>query len=211
MEFVLFVFAMIFTLKVFKWSENNGRTDKELAKKKEMDEFKSSLDQLKNTVINSYNLKPCPKCFEERIAILKISETGQSAEYCCANCNKKITSKLLPNKDGLIAVEQVKSLMKKFNISNLSHRIFYNSEFVDTSFRINTQSDVKIVGRKRKVIPESVRNEVWRRDQGKCVNCQSQNKLEFDHIIPFSKGGSDTVRNIQLLCENCNRLKSNKI
>ncbi|MBS4073088.1 MAG: HNH endonuclease [Algoriphagus sp.] len=35
--------------------------------------------------------------------------------------------------------------------------------------------------------------------------------MEFDHVIPFSKGGSNTCRNVQLLCESCNRLKSDKI
>ncbi|MDR0229584.1 MAG: HNH endonuclease [Flavobacteriaceae bacterium] len=44
-----------------------------------------------------------------------------------------------------------------------------------------------------------------------CVQCGSNYKLEFDHIIPFSEGGANTYRNIQLLCENCNRTKSNKI
>lgn len=52
---------------------------------------------------------------------------------------------------------------------------------------------------------------VWNRDGGKCVKCGSPEKLEFDHIIPFSKGGSNGYRNIQLLCENCNRAKSNNI
>ena len=52
---------------------------------------------------------------------------------------------------------------------------------------------------------------VWQRDMGKCVECGSNEKLEFDHIIPVSKGGSNTMRNIQLLCERCNRAKSNKI
>lgn len=65
--------------------------------------------------------------------------------------------------------------------------------------------------RRREPIPEEVRNEVWRRDQGRCVMCGSRENLEFDHIIPFSKGGSSTARNIQLLCQNCNRHKSDKI
>lgn len=64
---------------------------------------------------------------------------------------------------------------------------------------------------KREVIREVVRNEVWRRDQGRCVKCGSQYNLEFDHIIPLSKGGSSTARNLQLLCETCNRKKSDKI
>jgi hypothetical protein len=63
----------------------------------------------------------------------------------------------------------------------------------------------------QRFITESVKFEVWRRDGGKCVKCGSQRGLEFDHIIPFSKGGSNTARNIQLLCENCNRSKSNNI
>lgn len=65
--------------------------------------------------------------------------------------------------------------------------------------------------RTREPIPQEVQDAVWRRDGGRCVKCGSQENLEFDHIIPFSKGGSNTIRNIQLLCEKCNRSKSNKI
>ncbi len=64
---------------------------------------------------------------------------------------------------------------------------------------------------KRPNIPERVRIEIWRRDDGKCVKCGSRERLEYDHIIPISKGGSNTVRNIELLCEKCNRSKGNKI
>ncbi len=60
-------------------------------------------------------------------------------------------------------------------------------------------------------ISAKTRREVWRRDMGRCVQCRSQERLEYDHIIPFSRGGSNTARNIQLLCENCNRKKSNTI
>lgn len=73
---------------------------------------------------------------------------------------------------------------------------------------INNQSP-KIA--KREFIPESVRMTVWRRDEGKCVRCGSNERLEFDHIIPVALGGSSTARNIQLLCEPCNRAKSASI
>jgi hypothetical protein len=66
-------------------------------------------------------------------------------------------------------------------------------------------------GRKREPIPEEVRIFVWRRDDGRCVKCGSQDNLEYDHIIPWSKGGSNTARNLQLLCEACNRQKSASI
>jgi 5-methylcytosine-specific restriction endonuclease McrA len=60
-------------------------------------------------------------------------------------------------------------------------------------------------------IPEEVQIFVWNRDGGRCVKCGNQENLEFDHIIPISKGGSNTARNIQLLCETHNREKSNSI
>jgi Holliday junction DNA helicase RuvB subunit len=59
----------------------------------------------------------------------------------------------------------------------------------------------------RQGIPSEVRREVWRRDGGKCVRCGSRENLEYDHIIPVTKGGSNTARNIELLCEVCNRSK----
>lgn len=63
----------------------------------------------------------------------------------------------------------------------------------------------------RKRIPENVRHEVWRRDEGKCVKCSSRRNLEFDHIIPVAEGGSNTARNIELLCEEHNRSKGKKV
>jgi hypothetical protein len=65
----------------------------------------------------------------------------------------------------------------------------------------------KIEGSQREPIPEAVRLFVWQRDKGRCVKCGSQERLEFDHIIPVASGGSNTERNIQLLCEVCNRSK----
>jgi hypothetical protein len=62
--------------------------------------------------------------------------------------------------------------------------------------------------RPREPITRAVRHEVWRRDQGRCVDCGSRKKLEFDHIIPWSQGGSNTTRNVELRCEACNRRKT---
>ena len=62
----------------------------------------------------------------------------------------------------------------------------------------------------RPKIQKQVKRSVWQRDKGCCVECGSKEKLEYDHIIPLSKGGSDTERNIQLLCERCNRMKFTK-
>jgi 5-methylcytosine-specific restriction endonuclease McrA len=77
---------------------------------------------------------------------------------------------------------------------------------VETLERLATSAD-----RTREPIPETVRLFVWRRDEGQCVRCGSRERLEFDHIIPIVAGGGNTERNIQLLCEACNRSKSSSI
>lgn len=63
-----------------------------------------------------------------------------------------------------------------------------------------------------RMIPPKVKLEVWKRDKGKCVKCGSSKNLHFDHIIPFSKGGSSlTAENIQILCAKHNISKRDKI
>lgn len=63
-----------------------------------------------------------------------------------------------------------------------------------------------------RMIPSSVKQEVWKRDGGKCAICGSKQNLHFDHIIPFSKGGSSLVAdNIQLLCAVHNLAKKDRI
>jgi len=49
---------------------------------------------------------------------------------------------------------------------------------------------------------------VVKRDNGVCQICRKnipENNYEFDHVIPWSKGGSSDENNIRLLCKRCNR------
>jgi hypothetical protein len=61
--------------------------------------------------------------------------------------------------------------------------------------------------RNSRAIPQDVKIAVSTRDQGKCVQCGATEDLHFDHKIPWSRGGTNTVNNIQLLCGPCNRRK----
>jgi 5-methylcytosine-specific restriction endonuclease McrA len=45
----------------------------------------------------------------------------------------------------------------------------------------------------------------------KCAYCEKQNlPLQIEHIVPKSRGGSNSVTNLTLACEKCNLKKSNK-
>lgn len=64
----------------------------------------------------------------------------------------------------------------------------------------------------RRVIPTHVKLEVWKRDGGKCVVCGAADELHFDHIIPYSKGGTSlSAANVQLLCARHNIAKRDRI
>ena len=60
---------------------------------------------------------------------------------------------------------------------------------------------------RRERIPPEVRQLVFERDGGRCIDCGSDFDLQFDHVIPFSMGGASTAANLQLLCAPCNRIK----
>ena len=58
-------------------------------------------------------------------------------------------------------------------------------------------------------VSQTTKKIVYTRDGGICQCCGSSDSLEYDHITPFSCGGASDVSNIQLLCQQCNRSKSN--
>jgi multidrug efflux pump subunit AcrA (membrane-fusion protein) len=48
-----------------------------------------------------------------------------------------------------------------------------------------------------------VRFAVWCRDRGRCVDCRSLLDLEYVQIIPYSRGGSRWIKNVELRCAEC--------
>ena len=100
-------------------------------------------------------------------------------------------------------------------IENSNGRNVFKFKLVITDLTIDQKqkrkSELKDLSHNR-LIPTSVKIEVWKRDRGRCVLCGSTNNLHFDHILPFSKGGTSLkAENIQLLCARHNLEKSDKI
>lgn len=67
----------------------------------------------------------------------------------------------------------------------------------------------------RKPISGRVRQNVFMRDNYTCQICGANRyrdkvKIEIDHILPVSKGGTNDPNNLQTLCQRCNREKHNR-
>ena len=67
-------------------------------------------------------------------------------------------------------------------------------------------------------IPAPVRDAVFKRDEGRCTyvgttgeRCASTHHLQIDHIVPYGRGGTNTVGNLRLLCGRHNRLEAERI
>lgn len=60
-------------------------------------------------------------------------------------------------------------------------------------------------------IDYDTRQFVWKRDGGTCCHCSAVEDLQFDHIIPRSRGGSGRAANVELLCGGCNNRKKTRL
>ena len=104
---------------------------------------------------------------------------------------------------------------------NLSKSNCFSFNDVFTSFESvsrtyldkSTYSNLVLV--ERGEISDSLRYDVLRRDNFKCVVCGASSsegaRLHVDHIIPVSKSGKSGLSNLRTLCERCNVGKSDKL
>lgn len=58
--------------------------------------------------------------------------------------------------------------------------------------------------------PKGRRKKIYERDGHKCVYCGSAESLSLDHVVPRSKGGSNSEDNLVTACQPCNSSKGAK-
>jgi len=106
--------------------------------------------------------------------------------------------------------------MRDYDFTERGRRKVYEFVFVVTDqeleeaekHRVEKHIDLE----QTRQIPGKVKLEVYKRDKGQCVQCGSKNNLHFDHLLPYSKGGTSLkTENIQLLCARHNLQKSAKL
>ncbi len=107
--------------------------------------------------------------------------------------------------------EKLGHFLKLFIKWAAKHRITYEEDVIDeydcfVEEVINKRlSNINIDEWKR------ISKEVFERDNYTCQYCgKIGGKLEPDHIIPISKGGTSELNNLATTCQKCNRQKKDK-
>lgn len=133
--------------------------------------------------------EPVIKDKKQRISEIKVrfsitlsDETSELLDKVQGLLKSKLTLDLLIKKIATIAISQMEKEKFKLNKSKGSH-------------------PPSVVNR---VIPASVKREVYQRDQ-KCTQCGSTRSLQYDHRTPFALGGNSSVKNVRILCFSCNQ------
>jgi len=191
---------------------------------------KEYLHDLNKELENYFIFSRCSNCNSTKFIYEKINSDKTSIYVECKDCNKRYwwKSSLVEDEKQNNIYHLIKEFKSHFSknytewnklnrksVTNRNIKIFegYKAEnqflFFDISKLKVTRQNIS--NRHREPIPQHVKDRVWNRDGGKCRECGSNENLEYDHMIPHSKGGANTYRNIQLLCEPCNRRKSAKI
>jgi len=225
---LLFIFIVIM-LVVAKVSDYEEEKEKESWRKINQNDFLKHQKNFEDSVsILANSVSKCKKCENN---YYKIWNINSSIEVRCDTCKRKQIINLdesdfsnffdplshYVNNISKIPEEKNEKI-RNLKLSIIKHDFFglrRNTPYIRAigflGLKTVTVTQNNTEEKKSRRISQSVKDKVWRRDEGKCIECGSNEKLEFDHIIPFSKGGANTYRNVQLLCENCNRSKSNQI
>lgn len=163
-----------------------------------------------------YRVKGCFLVWDESTAFdvadywgLKETKVNEIVRYCCAvglfdknvfdNCN------ILTNLE--IQKEWVK--MTSFaNIDDIPEGVLLIDDKSIPFYKRNKRG--RLQDRNYKLWKGIVK-QVFLRDNYTCQYCgKVGGKLEADHIIPFSKGGTDNMDNLVTACRKCNRQKRDK-
>ena len=164
------------------------------------------IGELAKIVRTAFLAKSCPRCHENKMALIEVSPNAKSIEYVCIHCERRQRAAANSPDAG-----RAKSL-EKFIIAVLG-KVWFKT--MRDGYRCTFSVPEAVMPYQQAARPGqisvAIRGQVWRRDNGRCVQCGNRESLHFDHIIPVAKGGATIVSNLQLLCQSCNLSKGAKI
>lgn len=143
-------------------------------------------DKLRKTIQEKFLVQPCSRCHEFSMQFIDVSPNARSVQYQCLHCGKRSRAAAVsPDSSEFLGLSE-----------SLAHAVYhYNSisksPMVESPIEFRTApAPLPYEQTQRSPISEAVRSEVWRRDRGCCVTCGSNANIQYDHIIPVSRGGA---------------------
>lgn len=162
--------------------------------------------------------KPCKHCFNI------FTPPHHESEFCSKEC-KRMYLKIYhdnyyeENKSTLSIKQREYNERTKEQRKEASIKRMQTEEGKNT--RRNSQQGYKARKRGATVVEKIDYDLIWQRDNGKCQHCKKKIDLniprnepmglQYDHIVPLSKGGEHSVKNLQLSHAVCNQRKNNNI
>ena len=104
-------------------------------------------------------------------------------------------------------------LLKDYDYPWTGERRVFKFRLEQADFDSNDSRETASVNLKvSRQIPSWVKQDVYKRDKGRCVICSATDQLHFDHDFPFAKGGTSILpENVRILCARHNLTKSANI
>ena len=108
--------------------------------------------------------------------------------------------------------DKVKEIARKYRESHKEQRREYYNHYADE----HPGWLASVVHRRRTLVKgggnftDNEWKQLCQKYSCRCLACGEKKPLTVDHVIPLSKGGTNTIENIQPLCKSCNSKKNNK-
>ncbi len=99
---------------------------------------------------------------------------------------------------------ELKDLMSELKVKSVEELFLKLKEVAKKKKIVKPRTVTKKVDEKKRYITQKVRREALAKSGGKCEVCGSNYKLEFEHRVPFAKGGNSGADNIMIKCKSCN-------
>lgn len=162
---------------------------------------------------------PIPKMVDQPFANSKgvLTQNGHFFQAAKSVTENKSSPELVQVYEKLIkgtwVFNGIFNLLDAYEENDGNRKVFkFKLELTDVEPTSTSQSFQNVSRAHKRVIPSEVKREVFKRDSGKCVLCGKTDNIHFDHILPYSKGGTSILAdNIQILCAFHNLQKSNHI